>query len=94
MMNEQVVNDAQWDNAMSGGGDAIASFWQTAAAYNEGRASSEAFNTALRAMDAQEPATYRDFLRKFIAMHADDGTPNDDRQAALFAAAQRLLGEV
>ena len=50
-----------WQEAMSSGGNAIAEYWLTAQAYNEGRVSSASFDEALRAMDDQEPATNRTF---------------------------------
>jgi len=78
--------------ALSTAHDPVDEVWAANFAYNEDdEASALRLDCADEALDAWEPPTQRDFIRKFLAMFYDGALPNPARLDALIRQGQRLI---
>ena len=71
--------------------DPISDYETVFAAYNAGKGTERAYLKAFRRMNDYQPATPRDFIRKFLAMWKEGGFPQPDRVADMLAIAARLV---
>lgn len=51
----------------------------------------EQYTQVVEELDAWDPPTHRDFLRKFIAQHEDGSTPSSQYRDLMVKQAKRLL---
>lgn len=76
--------------------DPITAYNAAFAAYNDGDGSDfseAAYMQACERMNEYDPATPRDFIRKFIAMWKESGYPDERRIGAMLACGVRMVGE-
>lgn len=72
--------------------DPVDEFWSAFRSYDEDDpASVQRFDHAGDALDNWEPPTQRDFIRKFLAMFDEHGSPPRERLNVLIEQAQRLV---
>ena len=61
-------------------------------AHNADMLGEDEYIDALHRLDDWQPATHRDFVRKFYAIFMDGGSPTEARQEKLIAQSRHLLG--
>ncbi len=72
--------------------DPVDEFWSAFHAYDEDDpASEERLSQATDALDYWQPPTARDFVRKFLAMFDEHGSPSAERMKVIIEQAQRLV---
>lgn len=73
--------------------DPVDRYYAATDAYNGGAAgmTDDDYTQAVDDLDAWEPPTQRDFLRKFIAQYEDGGAPREEYRMLLVRQAKRLL---